>query len=233
MSIGGEQKLLVLKDQLLLKMIPRTKQLETVEILDLYDAPIVIVLIDTFGAHYLGFCFATAAGMDSFVATPISVARYRNIRNGNMDIRFVFENPESREFYRIDIDGSENLITASLLDSAFELDESFLPVDDYFVDLDDVESRIGPTSYRIPGVHEELDSKVKLRVDESVVHSIKVGVLNHFYIDLTAADLDTEALDIRFTSCSSWVKKSKGLSSDLSDTSDVPANKEPELSLAA
>lgn len=212
-------------------MISVDKPLEVVEILDLYDTPLVMVLIDAVGTHYLAYCYASDEIKDSFIATPISVSRYKAVRDGAIDIRSVLVSPQSPEFYLLEVAGSEESIGAVLLNAPLPLAEDFLPVENYFIDIKDLEARIGSTSYRVDGVH-------------APEQTVKTGSIERIFDSLMQREAwivgscDDER-DIFLPTCgkiqSKYVtqKERMGVSKDYDLAADQDALREPELCLAA
>lgn len=112
------------------------RKLEYVETLLYYDLPNIFVGKDILGISYICLLVEIGELEDKFLCVPISPLRLQDYKKGNVDLRFVFERPESDEYYLAEVSGfsiSDFEITPI---ENNEFPQSWLPDDGFFHEIE-------------------------------------------------------------------------------------------------
>lgn len=119
-----------------------TKNLQHLETLIYYDVPELFVGMDELDVHYLCLHAESDTDSDQYLCAPISGKRLKHFLSGNLDLRTIYQAPETNELFYTQLnginDGNYPLNPLKLEDLA----EKWLPEPGFFYKMNKDESPI-------------------------------------------------------------------------------------------
>jgi hypothetical protein len=110
------------------------RELHHVETLVFYDKPELFIAQDKIGMSYVCILVEIAGEADTYLCVPVSEGRRRQLLAGDLDLRQVFEAPETEEAYAgLAIEGDMRRIQTRLIPIA-EIGEAWLPATGIFLE---------------------------------------------------------------------------------------------------
>ena len=78
------------------------RELNHFETLVLYDGLQVFIADDQFGAKFICMLVEEGPQSDKYLCAPVSLLRYQQFLDGNLDLREIFDHPETDELFHIE-----------------------------------------------------------------------------------------------------------------------------------
>ena len=117
------------------------RQIRLDETLDFYDKSLLVLATDQFGVRYLCLLVEEQHEFDKWVCAAISPKRLAALRHGELDVRSVYEKPETDELFCFQvIDYTRDDIPISSLHQAIQ--DEWLPAPGYFLELEEIEGEL-------------------------------------------------------------------------------------------
>ncbi|QLH67076.1 hypothetical protein HXV88_11740 [Aeromonas veronii] len=123
-----------------MKVLPNNTSLGNLvitEIYDYFDGPKLFCAKSKTGASYICYWCDSGEGFDSWLYTPVSEKKLEDFRRGKISVRESITAPEDVVFFVTVKYGKRELDSVTQINIA-ELDEDFLPCEDFFVDPDEI-----------------------------------------------------------------------------------------------
>ncbi len=106
-----------------------------------YDSPQLIVASDQFNVSYLCLLVECTEQVDKFLCVPISDSRLKAFYQESVDLRDIYENPESDELFYADVWGEIKDIQLIPI-TRESLSDDWLPERDFYFKKDNVSDKM-------------------------------------------------------------------------------------------
>jgi hypothetical protein len=97
-----------------------------------YDSPQLFMVYDQFKTQYLCLLVECSEHNDRFLCVPITPSRLKNFFSGCVDLRKIYDNPESDELFYADVVGVIKDIQLILI-ARESVSDAWLPEGDFFI----------------------------------------------------------------------------------------------------